>query len=44
MNALKYISTSSQTWNAPKQDEKMGFSKGSTSLDFTKGKEKVIEP
>jgi hypothetical protein len=36
----KSISTSLRTWNAPKKDEKVGFSKESTSSDFTKGKEK----
>ena len=43
-NASKSISTSLRTWNAPKKDEKVGFSKESTSSDFTKGIEKVIEP
>jgi hypothetical protein len=44
LNASKSISTSSRTWNAPKKDEKVGFSKESISSDFTKGKEKVTKP
>jgi len=31
-------------WNAPKRYGKVGFSKGSTSSDSTKDKEKVTEP
>jgi hypothetical protein len=43
-NASINISTSSRMWNAPIKDEKVGVCKGSTSSDFTKGKEKVTEP
>ena len=40
----KAVSSPSRTWNTPKRDEKVEFSKGSVSSGSLKGKEKVFEP
>jgi len=43
-STTRVISTPTRTWSKPKRDEKVEFSKGNTSSDSLKGKEKVTEP
>jgi len=43
-STTKAISTPTQTWSTPKRGEKVEFSKGNTSSDSLKGKEKVTKP
>ena len=40
----RVVSTPTRTSSTPKRGEKVEFSKGNTSFDSLKGKEKVIEP
>lgn len=44
LSTTMVVSTPIQTWSTPKRDEKVEFSKGNTSFDSLKGKEKVTEP
>jgi len=44
LSTTRVVSTPTRTWSTPKRDEKVEFSKGNTSSDSLKGKEKVTEP
>jgi hypothetical protein len=43
-STTRVVSTPTQTWRTRERDEKVEFSKGNTSSDSSKGKEKVTEP
>ena len=43
-STTRAVSTPTRTWSTPKRDEKVEFTKGNTSSDSLKGKEKVTEP
>jgi len=43
-STTRVVSTPTRIWRTPTRDEKVEFSKGNTSSDSLKGKEKVTEP
>ena len=43
-STTRAVSTPTRTWSTLKRDEKVEFTKGNTSFDSLKGKEKVTEP